>query len=58
MRGGTREALSHEEIVAKFKANVEFGGWSTSAADELQSFCEGFQQTGSLKELSQFRSPA
>ena len=58
MRGGAHEALSRDELVAKFKANVAFGGWSDSAADQLQYFCEGFAEASDLKELSKFRSPA
>jgi len=58
MRGGAHEALSRDELVAKFKANVAFGGWSDSAANQLQQFCEGFTQADDLKELSTFRSPA
>ncbi|MGB0576420.1 MAG: MmgE/PrpD family protein [Alphaproteobacteria bacterium] len=58
MRGGAREALSREELVAKFRANVAFGGWSDRAADQLQSYCESLLQAENLKDLSQFRAPA
>ena len=58
MRGGARESLSRNELVTKFKANVAFGGWPDSAANQLQSFCEGFTQSDDLKELSKFRSSA
>jgi len=57
MRGGPHEALSHDELVAKFKANVAFGEWSDRAANELQSFCEDLTKTNNLKELGKFRSP-
>jgi len=51
------QALSHDELVAKFKANVAFGEWSDRAANELQSFCEDLTKTNNLKELGKFRSP-
>ena len=58
MRGGNREALSRDELVAKFKANVAFGGWSESVSLRLQEFCEGISRKDDLKELSSFRSGA
>ena len=58
MRGGSREALSRDELVTKFRANLRFGQWPESAADELQCFCETFQKAGNLKKLSSFRSLA
>ncbi|NKB20564.1 MAG: MmgE/PrpD family protein [Alphaproteobacteria bacterium] len=58
MRGGAHEALPHNELIAKFKANIAFGGSSESTADRLQAFCESMTQADNLKELSSFRLPA
>jgi 2-methylcitrate dehydratase PrpD len=40
LRGGGREPLGRAEIVAKFRANVAFGGWSRAQGDRLEAFCD------------------
>ncbi len=39
LRGGAREPLGSEELRVKFRANVDFGGWTTAKADAIEAFC-------------------
>ncbi|MFQ6023484.1 MAG: MmgE/PrpD family protein [Acidiferrobacterales bacterium] len=39
LRGGAREPLRREELVAKFHANVSFAGWPAAKADAIEAFC-------------------
>jgi hypothetical protein len=39
MRGGKREPLSREELVAKFHRNAVYGGWQEPDAAGLLDFC-------------------
>ena len=55
LRGGTREPLTRQQILAKFHANVAFGGWSDGLAVRLAEFCEGLFKADSVGALSQFR---
>lgn len=55
MRGGVREPLTHEEIVAKFHANVEYGGWSAALGSDLLAFCEALPTSRNVSQLSNFR---
>ena len=54
-RGGVREPLGREEIAAKFRNNVRYGGWETSSGDELLEFCTGIADASGRLDLSQFR---
>ena len=55
MRGGAREPLAREELVAKFRANAAFGGWDAAGSAALQGFCEGlFERTDPIS-LEAFR---
>jgi 2-methylcitrate dehydratase PrpD len=55
LRGGAREPLGREEILAKFRANVGFGGWSRAQSDRLEAFCgELLEQEGPI-DLAGFR---
>jgi 2-methylcitrate dehydratase PrpD len=55
LRGGAREPMETEELAAKFRANVAFGGWAMSRADDLQAFCEGLFDAPDLSGLRAFR---
>ena len=47
LRGGVREKLTDDELLSKFYANAEHGGWSRSRAQRLENICRGiFEQTG------------
>jgi len=46
LRGGVREKLTHAELLAKFRANTNHGGWSRSRAQWLEHLCgEPFDQS-------------
>ncbi len=55
MRGGAREPLGPDELAAKFRANVAFGGWTEERAMELQAFCDGLFDAPVLTGLRAFR---
>jgi len=55
MRGGAREPLSREEILAKFRANTQYGGWVDSQADALAQWCEGLFDAPNLAGIENFR---
>ncbi len=55
-RGGVREPLTLEEIIAKFRANIAYGGWTDSQGDALVGFCENISNHESMAALSAFRT--
>jgi 2-methylcitrate dehydratase PrpD len=55
LRGGVREPLGHAEIMAKFRANAAFGGWSDSRIDALAAFCDDAFDRRDLSGLAAFR---
>jgi hypothetical protein len=55
MRGGAREPLPRAELLAKFRANAQYGGWSDSQADRLAQYCEGLFAAPDLSGLAAFR---
>jgi 2-methylcitrate dehydratase PrpD len=54
-RGGVREPLSRQELIAKFHANVTYGGWPRSLGDELLEFCLSVERAADLRGLRAFR---
>jgi 2-methylcitrate dehydratase PrpD len=54
MRGGVREPLTHADIVAKFRANVLYGGWPAALGEDLLGYCEGMAAHGDLSGMSAF----
>lgn len=54
-RGGVREPLGHDEIVRKFRSNVEYGGGSPAMSRSLLAFCEGLPELPNLAALAEFR---
>ncbi|HSR72728.1 MAG TPA: MmgE/PrpD family protein [Kiloniellales bacterium] len=54
LRGGKREPLSRDEIVAKMRANLVYGGWPESRAGEVESFCTGIFERRDLSGLAAF----
>jgi 2-methylcitrate dehydratase PrpD len=56
LRGGIKEPLTREEIEAKFRANVLFGGWSDQQADALQAWCSGLFEKPDLADMKDFRA--
>jgi len=55
MRGGMHEPLTRDEIDAKFRANVVYGGWSPALGEDLLSFCNGLAGHRDLSGMSAFR---
>ena len=55
LRGGAREPLSREEILAKFRANTRHGGWTNAQADALASWCQNLFAAPGLDGIASFR---
>ena len=55
LRGGAREPLSRDELLAKFRANVAFGGWPEARAAALEAFCAGLFEAADMSGLADFR---
>ena len=56
LRGGTREPLPHDEIVAKFHNNVAFGGWNERQSNALKTWCASLFDAPNFGGLSAFRT--
>lgn len=54
MRGGMREPLPPEEIIAKFRANCAYGGWNAARADQLLAYLQALPDHPDLVGLSAF----
>lgn len=55
LRGGAREPMTREELLAKFRANVAHGGGDEGLARDIEAFCaEVFDQPG-LSGLRDFQ---
>jgi 2-methylcitrate dehydratase PrpD len=55
LRGGAREPLGRDELVAKFRANVGYGGWTPGLGEALLTFCLGIDAAPDLSGLRAFR---
>jgi 2-methylcitrate dehydratase PrpD len=55
LRGGMREPLGHDEILAKFRANAARGGWSDGEIRALEGWCGRLFELRDLRELASFR---
>jgi hypothetical protein len=55
LRGGAHEALSAEELDAKFRANCAFGGWDAARTEALAAFCADAYEADDLSGLAAFR---
>ena len=54
MRGGVREPLPPEEIIAKFRANCAYGGWDAARADRCLDYLQALPAHADLGGLSAF----
>lgn len=54
LRGGKREPLSHDELVAKYRANVSFGGWDQARAEAFRHFADVLFEADDLSGLAAF----
>jgi 2-methylcitrate dehydratase PrpD len=55
MRGGRKEPLTREQLVAKFRTNVAYGGWPAEIGEELLDFCVRIGGAKDLSALATFR---
>jgi len=55
MRGGQREPLSREDLIAKFHGNIAYGGWSAEMGETLLDFCVTIADAPDLSKLKTFR---
>lgn len=55
LRGGRRQRLSREEIVAKFRANCHFGGWDDDRTEALLSTAQSLFATENMAMIAGFR---
>ena len=55
LRGGAREPLGADELVAKFRANAAFGGWNEAQATALADYCGSLFDAPDLSGLKAFR---
>jgi 2-methylcitrate dehydratase PrpD len=55
LRGGVRERLGQEELVAKFHANTRFGGWDGQRSAALARVADGLFEAPDLSGLAAFR---
>jgi 2-methylcitrate dehydratase PrpD len=55
MRGGVREPLTEDAIVAKFRANVAYGGWPDDRGEALLAFLRSLPAARDLGGLAAFR---
>lgn len=55
MRGGRKEPLTREQLVAKFRANIAYGGWPAEVGEELLDFCLSLAEAPDLSGLANFR---
>lgn len=56
MRGGTKEPLTRDQLIAKFRSNVSYGGWPENTGEKLLEFCLGIESKKNLDELKAFRT--
>jgi 2-methylcitrate dehydratase PrpD len=55
-RGGAREPLSRQEILAKFHANAAIDAWPEALAARLEAYCAGLFEMPDLAGLKAFRA--
>jgi len=58
MRGGVREPLTREQLIAKFHGNTAYGGASAVFADRLLQFCLSLEDCPDMRALGVFRDLA
>ena len=54
MRGGMREPLTLEEIIAKFRGNVSYGGWTPAQGDDLLGYLQELAGHTDMSGVSAF----
>jgi len=56
MRGGVKEPLTREELIAKFHSNVSYGGWTRELGEKLLDFCIHIEKRKNLGEMKVFQA--
>lgn len=56
LRGGVREPLPDDEMVAKFRANAAFGGWDEARSRAFEAFADELFGLPDLSGLAAFRT--
>lgn len=56
MRGGVKEPLTRDELIAKFFSNVAYGGWPRELGEKLLDFCVHIEKRKNLREMKMFRA--
>lgn len=56
MRGGWREPLDRDALVAKFRANIRYGNWPEELGERLLDTCLGIAEVRSMRSLAAFRT--
>jgi len=54
MRGGMHEPLTLEELIAKYRANVAYGGWPAERGEALLAYLQGLAGHDNMKGLAAF----
>lgn len=52
-RGGVREPLTRDELIAKFKGNIAYGGTSAEYGNSLLDFCLNLHQLDEVSRLTE-----
>jgi 2-methylcitrate dehydratase PrpD len=55
MRGGMHEPLSLDEIIAKYRSNIAYGGWTEARGEELLGYLRALPGHDDLSGLAAFR---
>ncbi|WP_230532859.1 MmgE/PrpD family protein [Microvirga roseola] len=55
MRGGAREPLTRDELLTKFRANTQYGGWTEPQSEALAQWCERLFDAPDLQGIEKFR---
>lgn len=55
MRGGVHEPLTLEAIIAKYRANVAYGGWPAERGEQLLDYLQELPKADDLTGLAIFR---
>jgi 2-methylcitrate dehydratase PrpD len=56
LRGGTRDPLTEDDIIGKFRANLRYGGMADEGIEGLLAFCRGLRDLPGLDGLAAFRN--
>ncbi len=54
-RGGKREPLTRDDLIAKFRGNIAYGGLNSDFSDRLLAFSQDVRKCTDMRLLSQFR---